>query len=73
MPSLVFLLSLVDQQRMICKELKKKNLLSVGLVSIGFCSYIDYPIFIKPKSEYSNIFFQLILKLIDYNYFQKKI
>ena len=65
LPTLVFLLELLDQQYMICRELYNKKLLSIGLVSIETPIYVDYPIFIKSISEYSNFFLQSILKLIN--------
>lgn len=67
LPTLVFLLELLDQQRMISIELSKKKLLSIGLVSIEDPIYVDYPIFIKSLSEYNIFFLQLILKLINSN------
>ena len=72
LPSLVFLLALLNQQQVICNELSKKNLLSIGLISIGTSLHIDYPIFIKPLAEYSCVFFQVILKLISINSYDKK-
>jgi len=67
LPSLVFLLALFNQQKIICNELSKKNLLSIGLIEIGTSLHIDYPIFIKPLAEYTCIFFQVILKVIKKN------
>lgn len=72
LPSLVFLLALLNQQQVICNELSKKNLLSIGLISIGTSLHIDYPIFIKPLAEYSCVFFQVLLKLIDMHWHGKK-
>lgn len=69
LPTLVFLLELLDQQRMICIELTKKKLLSVGLVSIGQPIFVDYPIFIKNTSEYSSFFLQLVLKSVNLNFY----
>lgn len=65
LPLLVFLLALFEQRSVIYNELNRKNLLSIGLVSLEELNYIDYPIFIRPKIEYSFIFFQLILKLLN--------
>jgi len=65
LPVLVFLLALFEQRSIIYNELNRKNLLSIGLVSLEEINYVDYPIFIKPKIEYSFIFFQLILKLLN--------
>jgi len=72
LPSLVFLLALFNQQKIICNELSKKNLLSIGLIEIGTSLHIDYPIFIKPLAEYTCIFFQVILKVIKKNWHDKK-
>jgi len=69
LPTLVFLLELLNQQHMICLELAKKKLLSVGLVSIAEPVFVDYPVFLKSTSEYDSFFLQLILKLINSNYY----
>jgi len=67
LPSLVFLLALCDQQKVVCNELSRKSLLGIGLISIGTSLHIDYPIFIKSLGEYSCVFFQVILKVIKTN------
>lgn len=71
-PSLAFVLSTLKQQKLICNELNKKNILSIGLISLENSIYLDYPIFIKPSSEYSCVFFQFLLKVIKLNLYVKK-
>jgi hypothetical protein len=72
LPSITFLLALFDQQSLVCNELNKKSLLSLGLVSISKAIYVDYPIFIKATSEHSCVFFQMLLKIIKLNIYVKK-
>ena len=67
LPTLSFLLNVSNQQFMVCKELTKKKLLSIGLVSIEEPIFVDYPIFIKNLSEYNSFFLQLVLKIINSN------
>lgn len=62
MPVLIFLLELFDQYNIIINELKKRSLLSIGLVSYKSNSYIDYPVFLSSDfSESSFVFFKFIL------------
>jgi hypothetical protein len=72
LPSLSFLLAMFKNQKVICNELSRKNLLTVGLISVGTSLHIDYPIFIVPLAEFSCIFFQILLKAITTNWHAKK-
>jgi hypothetical protein len=71
LPSLVFLLALYSEQKFICNEVSKKGLLGVALIVSESPSHIDYPIFINPLIEYNSIFFQVVLKMIKINWYDK--
>lgn len=67
LPNIVFLLNLIDQERMVCTELRNRNLLSIGLANVQNKHYIDYPFFIKHLEEPRFFFFKLILYVLSVN------
>lgn len=63
LPSIVFLLFLNDQERIICSEFKKRKFLTIGLTSISLKVYSDYPVFLKDNYEYTTFFLKLLVSL----------
>lgn len=64
LPSIVFLLFLNEQERILCAEFRQKRFLTIGLTSISLKVYSDYPIFFKENYEYTTFFLKLLVTLV---------
>jgi hypothetical protein len=63
-PEIAFLLSILGRQKVITTELRRGNILSIGLVEYGDSGCVDYPLAAKASSEYVYILFRLMATII---------
>jgi hypothetical protein len=76
-PDVVFLLSILDRQRVVTTELRRGGILSIGLADYANSSYVDYPLAANISLQYLYFFFRLVLKLIvkeqqQFSFFRRK-
>jgi hypothetical protein len=76
-PDIAFLMSTKGRQKVVTTELKRCNILSVGIVSYLDSEYVDYPIISNASIQYLFFFYKCALKIIwleeeRFTWFNKK-